>query len=121
MPKKAHPKKSRPGLEGLVAKPGAAARPLAPSPLLKEITAAAEKMAEMDHPEELHRALNRIRQTVGPASVAFGANLPTSAPRALTVKLDPALYRRLRLHAAETDRTHQAILVDALRTYLGEA
>ena len=73
-------RKARPALAGLVAKPGAAARP-APD-------------AE--------------------------AAIP-SAPRALTVKLDGALYRRLRLHAAETDRTHQAILVDALRAYLGEA
>jgi hypothetical protein len=39
----------------------------------------------------------------------------------LTVTLDGALYSRMHLHAAETDRTHQTILVDALRAYLGEA
>ena len=51
-----------------------------------------------------------------PAPAAQAA--PAGAPKALTVKLDPALYRRLRLHAAETDRTHQAIMAEALVEYL---
>jgi hypothetical protein len=130
MSKKARPKKPRPGLEGLVAKPGAAARPSAMGRsvvgrLNEAATDAATKLAEMDHPEGLHRAFNEVRQVVGPVFGAVAANAPTSAPasapKALTVKLEPGLYRRLRLHAAETDRTHQAILVDALRAYLGEA
>jgi hypothetical protein len=125
MSKKARPKKPRPGLEGMVAKPSAAARPSAMDRsvidrIAKPAADAAEKLAEMDHPEGLHRALNEVRQAVGPVLGAIAANAPTSAPKALTVKLDGALYRRLRLHAAETDRTHQAILVDALRAYLGE-
>jgi hypothetical protein len=39
----------------------------------------------------------------------------------LTLALDGETYRRLRLHAAETDRTHQAILEQALETYLDQA
>ena len=36
----------------------------------------------------------------------------------LTLALDGDTYRRLRLHAAETDQTHQAILETALAEYL---
>lgn len=36
----------------------------------------------------------------------------------LTLALDGDAYRRLRLHAAKTDRTHQAILEEALSAYL---
>ncbi|WP_017930026.1 hypothetical protein [Limimaricola hongkongensis] len=36
----------------------------------------------------------------------------------LTLALDGATYRRLRLHAAQTDKTHQAILEAALTDYL---
>lgn len=36
----------------------------------------------------------------------------------LTLALDGATYRRLRLHAAKTDKTHQAILEAALADYL---
>lgn len=36
----------------------------------------------------------------------------------LTLALDGDTYRRLRMHAAETDQTHQAILETALAEYL---
>ena len=36
----------------------------------------------------------------------------------LTLALDGETYRRLRLHAAQTDQTHQAILETALAEYL---
>ena len=39
----------------------------------------------------------------------------------LTLALDGETYRRLRLHAVETDRTHQAILEAALAEYLKRA
>lgn len=39
----------------------------------------------------------------------------------LTLALDGDTYRRLRLHAATTDQTHQAILEAALAEYLNSA
>lgn len=39
----------------------------------------------------------------------------------LTLALDGETYRRLRIHAAETDQTHQAILEAALAEYLNRA
>ena len=39
----------------------------------------------------------------------------------LTLALDGETYRRLRLHAAETDQTHQNILEAALMEYLKRA
>ena len=39
----------------------------------------------------------------------------------VTLALDGAAYRRLRMHAAETDQTHQAILEAALAEYLKRA
>jgi predicted transcriptional regulator len=36
----------------------------------------------------------------------------------LTLALDGETYRRLRMHAAATDKTHQAILEEALSKYL---
>lgn len=39
----------------------------------------------------------------------------------LTLALDGETYKRLRLHAAETDQTHQAILETALAEYLKRA
>ena len=39
----------------------------------------------------------------------------------LTLALDGETYRRLRLHAAETDQTHQDILEAALVEYLNRA
>lgn len=39
----------------------------------------------------------------------------------LTLALDGETYRRLRMHAAETDQTHQDILETALAEYLNRA
>lgn len=39
----------------------------------------------------------------------------------LTLALDGETYRRLRMHAAETDQTHQDILEAALAEYLNHA
>jgi hypothetical protein len=39
----------------------------------------------------------------------------------LTLALDGETYRRLRMHAAETDQTHQGILEAALAEYLSRA
>lgn len=61
-----------------------------------------------------------------------GAGLPPSQPTAkapkkregekrLTLALDGETYRRLRMHAAETDQTHQDILEAALAEYLNRA
>ncbi len=36
----------------------------------------------------------------------------------LTLAIDGKTYRRLRMHAAMTDKTHQAILEEALSRYL---
>ena len=36
----------------------------------------------------------------------------------MTLALDGDTYKRLRMHAAETDQTHQAILEVALADYL---
>ena len=38
--------------------------------------------------------------------------------KALTVKVNPLLYRRLRLYAVDSDMSHQDILVAALERYL---
>ena len=55
-----------------------------------------------------------------------GANPTTAEKRAaskkrVTLALDGATYRRLRMYAAETDQTHQAILESALAEYLKSA
>lgn len=44
-----------------------------------------------------------------------------SGEKRLTLALDGETYKRLRLHAAETDQTHQAILENALAEYLSRA
>ena len=56
-----------------------------------------------------------------------GAGQPTQekkpkreGEKRLTLALDGEMYRRLRLHAVDTDQTHQAILEIALRNYLDE-
>jgi hypothetical protein len=60
-----------------------------------------------------------------------GAALPNTEPKSapkkregekrLTLALDGETYRRLRIHAAKTDQTHQAILEVALAEYLNRA
>ena len=39
----------------------------------------------------------------------------------VTLALDGKMYRRLRMHAAQTDQTHQTILESALAEYLKRA
>lgn len=58
--------------------------------------------------------------TPKPRVVAAPAAVPSAAgpAKAISVKLDPGLYKQLRLHAVETDRTHQDIMTDALVAYL---
>ena len=41
--------------------------------------------------------------------------------RRVTLALDGSTYRRLRIYAAQTDQTHQAILESALAEYLNRA
>jgi hypothetical protein len=60
-----------------------------------------------------------------------GAALPNTEPKSapkkregekrLTLALDGETYRSLRMHAAKTDQTHQAILEVALAEYLNRA
>jgi len=52
-----------------------------------------------------------------------GDKKPAKRPgeKRLTLALDGETYKRLRLHAAETDQTHQAILEAALAEYLKRA
>lgn len=54
-----------------------------------------------------------------PAPVA--KKVKREGEKRLTLALDGETYRRLRLHAAQTDKTHQAILEEALSTYLDVA
>ena len=48
---------------------------------------------------------------------------PTKRPgeKRLTLALDGETYKRLRLHAVNTDQTHQAIMEQALAEYLKRA
>ena len=53
-----------------------------------------------------------------------GPSTPDKKPatkKRITLALDGAAYRRLRIYAAETDQTHQAILETALAEYLNRA
>lgn len=52
-----------------------------------------------------------------PAQIRQGIKKREGEKR-LTLALDGETYRRLRMHAAETDQTHQAILEAALAEYL---
>ena len=59
----------------------------------------------------------------GGAAPIRDKNLPKKreGEKRVTVALDGGTYRRLRLHAANTDQTHQAILESALAEYLKHA
>jgi hypothetical protein len=70
-------------------------------------------------PTGLAGILARPGTAARPAEVSAPAVQATAgAPKALTVKLTPELYRRLRMHAATHDLTHQAAMVTALVEYL---
>lgn len=71
---------------------------------------------------------NRPTDTGIPQRGAAPSNTdPKPAPKKregekrLTLALDGETYRRLRLHAVETDQTHQDILETALSEYLNRA
>ena len=55
-----------------------------------------------------------------PAAAAMNTIARKAAGRtkALTVKVSPELYRRLRLHALDMEISHQNILVTAIEQYL---
>ena len=56
------------------------------------------------------------------AELAAAAKKPKrEGEKRLTLALDGATYKRLRMHAAETDQTHQQILEAALAEYLKRA
>ena len=52
------------------------------------------------------------------AAMKTVARKTAEGTKALTVKVSPELYRRLRLHALDSDMSHQNILVAALEQYL---
>ena len=52
------------------------------------------------------------------ASMKTAARKTAERTKALTVKVSPELYRQLRLHAVDSDMSHQNILVAALEKYL---
>ena len=52
------------------------------------------------------------------AAMKTVARNTTERTKALTVKVSPELYRRLRLYALDNDMSHQNILVAALGQYL---
>ena len=56
-----------------------------------------------------------------PSKPAAKAPKKREGEKRLTLALDGETYRRLRMHAAETDQTHQAILEVALAEYLSRA
>lgn len=60
-----------------------------------------------------------------PQRGAGGAEAPKLTKREgekrLTLALDGATYKRLRLHSVDTDRTHQDIIENALKEYLNRA
>jgi hypothetical protein len=56
-----------------------------------------------------------------PSKPAAKAPKKREGEKRLTLALDGEAYRRLRMHAAETDQTHQDILETALAEYLNRA
>ena len=52
------------------------------------------------------------------AAMKEGTRKTAEGTKALTVKVSPELYRRLRLHSVDRDTSHQHILVAALEQYL---
>ena len=61
---------------------------------------------------------NRPTDTRIPQRGAASIRDKNPPKKRVTVALDGSTYRRLRLHAANTDQTHQAILESALVGYL---
>lgn len=61
------------------------------------------------------------RGTAPPGSEPKPTPKRREGEKRLTLALDGETYRRLRMHAAETDQTHQSILEAALAEYLKRA
>ena len=57
----------------------------------------------------------------GTRSAPVAKKAKREGEKRLTLALDGETYRRLRMHAAATDKTHQAILEEALSAYLDHA
>lgn len=57
----------------------------------------------------------------GATSAPAAKKVKREGEKRLTLALDGDTYRRLRMHAAQTDKTHQAILEEALSVYLDSA
>ena len=68
----------------------------------------------------LDTVLPGTKKKVDPAAAAMNTIARKAAGRtkALTVKVSPELYRRLRLHALDREMSHQNILVTAIEQYL---
>ena len=64
------------------------------------------------HSEAAHAAALASVQTAAPAAPRGAAGTI-----AVTVRLDPERYERLKIHGAKTRRTNQDILVEALDAY----
>ena len=74
-------------------------------------------------PVEHRKAPNGYRgyRNVGQGNQLRKKSLSVRVKKRLTLALDGETYRRLRMHAAETDQTHQDILETALAEYLKRA
>jgi hypothetical protein len=59
----------------------------------------------------------QIVETSGPAHAPAAASRGLAGTIAVTVRLDPERYERLKIHGARNRRTNQDILVDALDAY----
>ena len=68
----------------------------------------------------LGTSLPSTKKKGDPASAAMNTvtRKATERTKALTVKVNPELYRRLRLHALDREISHQNILLAALEQYL---
>lgn len=73
----------------------------------------------------LDGALIARKGEAAPSSAAVSASEPrapkgTAGTIAITVRLDPERYEKLKLHGVRTRRTNQDILVQALDAYLAD-
>ena len=93
---------------GLIARKGEAT-PAAPPTPVPAVTLASRPRSEFTHPAPV---------TEGGEDKAAPAPRGLHGTIAVTVRLDPARYERLKVHGARRRRTNQEILVEALDGYL---